>query len=208
MLRRSAMRCLQFSCSQTLGLLALAHGFPGSFSGFARVRIARLACFRASRTCALLPSAYFWALRVCALFPRHVFGLCACAHGFPGVFSGFSRLRICRPARFRASRVRALLPQRVFGFLACAHCFPGAFPAFSRLRTASPACLSQGKALLTSFPTENSRASRACARLSVARRSCASSQRDALLTVFLLANSRALRGGGRGKILSIWFGQK
>ena len=137
MLRRSAMRCVRFSCSQTLGLLACAHGFPGSFSGNARTHFAFPERFRAmcGRT----------------LLSRRIFGLLAFAHCFPRSFLGFARLRIAFPTRFRALRVRARLPRRVFGllalahcfprsvfgFLACAHDFPGAFSGFSRVRTAS-----------------------------------------------------------------------
>ena len=218
MLRRSAMRCLQFSC--------------GKLAGFSRVRTASPAHFRLSRACALFPPKRFRASRACALFPRHVFELCACAHGFPCAFSGFSRLRTASPTRFRASRACARLPRHVFELLACAHCspgafsgfarlriaFPGAFSSFSRLRTASPACfrLSRACAFVARrslayeflfartariFAALRQKAQKLAARFRAsrvcARRSCASSQRDALFTVFLLANSRALRGGGR-----------
>ena len=136
-LRRSAMRCLQFSCSQTLGLLACAHCSLGVFSSFSRSRTASPEHFRLSRACALLP--------------RLVFGLCAFAHGFPGVFLGFSRLRIAFPARFWASRVCARLPLRVFELLACAHGFPGVFSSFSRLRIASPGVFVARRSLAYEF---------------------------------------------------------
>ena len=145
-----------------------------------------------------LPS--FRLSRVCARLPRSVSGFLACAHGFPEAFSAFSRVRIASPARFRLSRVCALLPRSIFGFLALAHCFPGAFSGFSRVRIASPARFWL---------------SRACARLP--RRvfgflACAHGFPGAFSAFSHVrtaspARFRALRGGGRGKTLSIRFGQ-
>ena len=118
------------------------------FFGFARVREAFPACFRASRACARLSRRVFW--------------LCACARGFPGVFFGFARVRIVSPVCFLASRACARLSRCVFWLRAFARGFPGVFFGFARLRIASPACFF---------------ASRVCARLSstcfLASRACA-----------------------------------
>ena len=143
--------------------------------GFPRAHIASLAHFWALRVRALLPRHVFRLLACAHGFPRHVFGLCACAHGFPSTFSGKVRAHFASPAHFRASRACALLPlriaspehfqplgafprlpQRIFSLWEHSHGFPGVFSAFGSAPTTSPAHLSQGKALLTSFPEENS----------------------------------------------------
>ena len=147
------------------GLFASAHCFPGAFSGFSRPRMAfhgvfsslsrlRMAfpvCFWGSRVRAWLSTVHFRAFRVCAWLSRCAFGVLASAHGFPGVFSGFSRLRMAFPVCFWASRVCAWLStvcfqafrvcawlsRCVFGLFAPAHGFPGVFLGFSRLRMAA-----------------------------------------------------------------------
>ena len=140
MLRRSAMRCLQFSC--------------GKLAGFSRVRTASPARFWALRVCAFVARRSL-AYRVFLLAnSRHIFGFLVSAHCFPrSVFGLLALAHLSQGEALLTSfcllALLAFLPlcgkkhknsRHVFGFLASAHGFPCAFLGFSHLRTAFPVC--------------------------------------------------------------------
>ena len=134
---RKAEPCLRVFLWKTRGLLALAHCFPRSFLGFARVRTAFPACF--------------WAMCGRTLLPRYIFWQCAGALCFPGAFSTDAQTHFVLPAYFRPMRKRTLLPRHIFDQCANALCSPGAFSTDARTHFAFPERLSQRDALLTSF---------------------------------------------------------
>ena len=112
----------------------LIHAFPAP----TQTRSAHRELFQAFSRVRTASPAYFWASRACALLSPLVFGLLACAHGFPCAFSSFSRVRTASPVCFRASRVCALLPPAYFwASRACARLSPARFRAL-RVRARLP----------------------------------------------------------------------
>ena len=118
-LARWSGKALSSLCWGVFGLWEHSHVSPCAFSGFACMRTASLARFRA--------------LRVCARLPRCVSGRRACAHGFPGAFQGFSRVRTASLACFRAFRVCAWLPMACFHAKCGLVSLPGVFPGLKSI---------------------------------------------------------------------------